>query len=367
MRGTRWLETINVDWIIEALTGMGIALSELRSFPALAAIRPDERTTVISFEDYLELLNWASIRLDDPFIGLHIGARMVPEQFGMFGYLLRNAAGIRQYCHILSRYIRLIAPDISLTFEERRETSSLFYEIGAQTRQETRHDVEHTLATLTTFLRAILGPKWRPDRVCFVQAMPERIDEFTEFFGPDVLFGQPRNSIEFSKALLDVRIHQSDTRLLAILQDQADRALDELASNPDVVSRARIVIVNELQSRRLTADYVAHQLNLSRTAFYARLQQSGTSFLALKDEIVLRVARKALADTQISLSEIAFMLGYSEHSAFVRGFVRLTGQTPSAYRRAAQASAKKRPRHSAKPAAGSATDGYENGAKSSGT
>lgn len=342
MRCASWLNKIDVGWIIEVLTGMGVPVSEIRRCPALASVRGSQSTTVIRFEEYLELLNWASDRLNDPFVGLHIGARMAPEHFGVFGYMLRNAGSIRRYCYVLSRYIRLLAPGISLSFVEGREMSSLSYEIGAHTRQETRHDVEHTLATLTTFFRAILGPSWRPDRVCFVQTEPCKIEEYTRFFDADVLFNQPRNSIEFGNALLDVRIQHSDTRLLSILQNQADLALDKLASNSDIVSRARIVIVNELQSRRLTADYVAKQLNLSRTAFYVHLHRNGTSFQALKDEIVTRVARKALADTRISLGEIALMLGYSGHSAFVRGLARLTGQTPSAYRRHAQGSAKGR-------------------------
>lgn len=341
MRRARWLNKIDVDWVIEILIDMGISVSEIRRLPALASVGQGQSTTLVSFEDYLALLNWASDRLDDPFVGLHIGARMVPEQFGVFGYLLRNAGSLRKYCYIVSRYIRLIAPEISLVFEEGPETSSLSYEVDAHTRQEIRHDVEHTLATLTTFLRAILGQSWCPRRVCFVQAEPEEIEVYTSFFGTEVLFDQPRNSIEFDNALLDVRIQQSDKRLFSILQSQANRALDELASKPDIVNRARIVIVNELQTRRVTADYVAAQLNLSRTAFYARLHENGTSFMALKDEIVTRVAKKALADTQVSLGEIALMLGYSEHSAFVRGFARLTGQTPSAYRRQAQGRAKR--------------------------
>jgi AraC-like DNA-binding protein len=324
---------INVDWIIDALHALGLGLEEIMHVPAIAAARQGQGATVIPFESYLALLNWASTALHDPLLGLHIGARMEPEQLGLFGYLLRNSRTVGEYCLVLSRYIGLIAPNIALTFTEGRDISLLSYQILSHTRQNTQHDVDHSLATLTTFLRAIIGPDWHPACVCLVRPAPEHAEEMAAFFQTTLHFNQPRDEIAFSSALLDIAITQSDPNLLAILRKQAEQALAGVAKNPDIINRTRIIIVNELQSNRLTSDHVARQLNLSRTSFYERLKEKGTSYQTLKDEVVLKIAREALADTNIPLSELAFMLGYSEHSAFVRGFTRLAGQTPLAYRK----------------------------------
>jgi AraC-like DNA-binding protein len=90
--------------------------------------------------------------------------------------------------------------------------------------------------------------------------------------------------------------------------------------------------MGELDSGRMDSDTVARTLNMSRASLYRKLRQEHTSFQAIRNQIIDRLAKIALKETDSPISQIALMLGYSEHSAFVHGFTRLTGVSPSEYR-----------------------------------
>ena len=77
---------------------------------------------------------------------------------------------------------------------------------------------------------------------------------------------------------------------------------------------------------------LARRLGMSECTLQRRLRSEGTSFAGLLDELRLDLARQYLGDNRLAIYEVAYLLGYSEPSAFNRAFRRWTGQTPREYR-----------------------------------
>ncbi len=71
---------------------------------------------------------------------------------------------------------------------------------------------------------------------------------------------------------------------------------------------------------------------MSPRTLQRHLKERGTDFKNLVDDTRRRFALTYLKDRRNSLTEIAFLLGYSDASAFNRAFKRWTGLTPLAYR-----------------------------------
>ena len=94
----------------------------------------------------------------------------------------------------------------------------------------------------------------------------------------------------------------------------------------------RRLLCTWLTSHRCSADDMADLLAMSRRTFDRRLKSRGISYKALANEIRFEVACRQLQDTEMSLSQIAAALGYSEASAFTRAFQRWSGRTPTAWR-----------------------------------
>jgi AraC-like DNA-binding protein len=65
-----------------------------------------------------------------------------------------------------------------------------------------------------------------------------------------------------------------------------------------------------------------------------KLEREGTTFKELLDDLRRRLALRYVGASDLALSEIAFLLGFSQAAAFHRAFKRWTSQTPLEYRRA---------------------------------
>ena len=87
-----------------------------------------------------------------------------------------------------------------------------------------------------------------------------------------------------------------------------------------------------LQSGSVASDAVAKMLGLSERSLQRRLNEEGTTFLTLKDEVRKDLSLNYVRNMNIDIAEIAFLLGYSDQSTFSRSFKRMTGKSPSEVR-----------------------------------
>jgi len=120
--------------------------------------------------------------------------------------------------------------------------------------------------------------------------------------------------------------------LLAMLEERVKQTKD--ASGYEWAGDIRRMLCPWVTSHRCSVDAMAALLAMDRPTFDRRLKSRGTSSRALSNEIRFEVACRLLKDTEMSLSEIAAALGYSEASAFTRAFRGWSGQAPSVWRAA---------------------------------
>jgi AraC-like DNA-binding protein len=87
-------------------------------------------------------------------------------------------------------------------------------------------------------------------------------------------------------------------------------------------------------------DAVAAELGMSGRTLARRLASEGHSFSKILDGLRSALARRYLAESEMSISEIAWLLGYSEVANFTHAFHRWTGTNPRTERAKAQRSIK---------------------------
>ena len=150
--------------------------------------------------------------------------------------------------------------------------------------------------------------------------------ELVNVFRPEldcpIRFEAPGNELTFAIGDVDRPLPRVNPKLAQLndrflVQCLADR------DKADAVSRTRAVILDQLASETLYINVRSLQ---------RKLQAEGTTFKAVLNEVRLELADKYIRDQSLSLSEIAFLLGFAEISSFSRAFKRWTGASPSAYR-----------------------------------
>jgi AraC-like DNA-binding protein len=190
------------------------------------------------------------------------------------------------------------------------------------------------LATTMSMCRLNYIKELAPVSVTITRPQPSCSPKFFEYFRCPVLFEAPTYSLTLPIEAVDKTLPGSNPQL-AELNDQV--MIDYLAEldHDNITHKVKAVIIDQLPSSKVTDETVARKLYMSSRKLQRQLQSAGTTFNTLLNEIRQDLAKKYLREQHNNITEIGFLLGFSESRAFSRAFKRWLGVTPSEYRKAA--------------------------------
>jgi AraC-like DNA-binding protein len=293
--------------------------------------RRDE-SAFLPLDPVCRLLEDLARRLDDPAFGLHCAEAYPVRASGVFGYILLNAGVVRDAIEVIGRYNRLVLWPIEFEHTETEEGAELSWRYPASL---VAPRVQFNCAIAAVFvlrLRLILGQDWAPQLVELDHREPGASPEFARIFGRNVRFNGDSNRIVVLAHDLSKRPPDADPMLYRILRQHGDTLLAARENHRDLPTQIRAEIGQRLGVTAPTLEAVAAALRLSPRTIQRRLRQLGTSFEKQVTETRQANAERLLRDTDLPLTEIAFLLGFSELSAFTRAAHRWFGVSPSVFR-----------------------------------
>ncbi len=192
---------------------------------------------------------------------------------------------------------------------------------------------EFGFAALVHLARRATGRPVTPSRVELRHAAPPDLAPYRAVFGPRVAFARPVHEIAFDRATLALPLVTHDPGLREVIESHARSMLEKLPPNAaPFAARVRAALVDGMRGRALELDVIAERLGVTRRTLQRKLKEEGTRFDDLLDDVRRELAERYLGDARVSVQETAFLLGFSEVSAFHRAFVRWTGTTPARFR-----------------------------------
>jgi AraC-like DNA-binding protein len=148
-----------------------------------------------------------------------------------------------------------------------------------------------------------------------------------------VSFGQSQNALVMPAASLDLPMIKSDPALKTMLERVAGDMLQRLPSADTLTSHIRRLLAAELRGGDPRIEYLAKKLHTTPRTLRRRLEEIGTTHREILEELRKELALKYLGERAIGPTEVAFLLGYSNASAFHKAFKRWTGVSASEFRR----------------------------------
>ena len=266
--------------------------------------------------------------------GLRAAQTLHASELGVVGYAMIYSESLLRALHRLVRYSRLLSEAVQYQVQERDDRIVLVAEAHSNL-LAMWHPVVTSLAVTLTVLREITGEPVAPLEVRLQPPSPAETDEYREFFGCPVRFDKARAAIVFSRSQMQLPIKAADPVLSGYLDQLAGHVLGSLQAPPEsFVDQVRRALWYELSAGKPEVWRIAKRLKTSPRTLQRRLTQSGTSFSALLEQLRRDLSGRLLLDRKLAVSEVAFLLGYSEPSAFQRAFRRWQGQSPSQFRAA---------------------------------
>ncbi len=286
----------------------------------------------IPYHKHAALLTLAAEATGDGCFGLHLSTSITPKQAGVLGYILLNSATLGDALMNFVRYCRVMTEGSEFDFKVGKKGAAFVDRITDPLVVDERQVVEFGLGSLYHLCQLIAGKDLRLSWVEFQHAKPKGARTARQVFGAPVRYGQNRNAMVSEAKLLDSPIETADNELLKILKRHCRLILGARPKADDFVFEVKQLITTLLNSGQPKIDTVAQELGMSSRTLMRRLAEDGVTYKGLLDEVRRKLALQYLKDRRISLKQVAYLLGYSEVSAFYHAFHRWTGSTPLQHR-----------------------------------
>jgi AraC-like DNA-binding protein len=275
------------------------------------------------------LLGLAAEVLDDPLLGFHLAQAADLRHLGLLYFVLASSATLGEALAGVERYTTVVNEGIVLRRLPGREIG-IAYECVGVPRHAARHQIEAFTTVLIRFARATTRMTLRPIRVAFVHPRCASSQHVDAFFGCPVAFGTERDEVVFSPDAAGLPLVQADPYLHDLLVTYCEEALARRARPVDPLrTRVENAATAILPQGKVRVGEVARRLGLSRRTLVRRLAADGLNFAGILKELRVSLAQHYLQDSSLSVSEIAWLLGFQEVSAFTHAYKGWTGIPPS--------------------------------------
>src|SRR5262245_29947867 len=274
----------------------------------------------------------AQATADDCF-GLHLGENYNPRNIGPLVYVVLNSPTIRVGIENFERYLQVYNEAAKWFFTSEGSRGYIRYLLTDLGTRSLRHSNEHGVTIAFNMLRMMVGSHWAPKEVQFAHEAPKQTSEHLRIFNAPVSFGCKTNAIVIDRQFVEREVPAADRRLYQILKRYLDQVLSEMPREDSLLASVRRATAETMRDGNLKLARVAKQMAMSARTLQRQLKERGVDFKQLTDETRRRFAINYLKERKNTLTEVAFLLGYSELSAFNRAFKRWTGSTPLEYRR----------------------------------
>ena len=287
----------------------------------------------LSFQELESLVGHAVRATRDEAFGLRFGERIHPTSFHALGLALLSSNSIRAFCQRLARYYSFITTNERIELHEAGDGLEIRLIAQEDVRKSRIFPVlmQGSFSTYVEWLRAMHRRDYAPLRVAFSFPEPRSLKPYQAFFRAPLRFGAPLDAIAIAHADLDLTLPAANAELARMHDEVVVRALAKLDER-DLVRRVHAKIIQLLPSGRCSKPAIAHSLNMSVRTLHNRLAAEGVSYQKILVDIRRELAEQYIEQRSLSVTEIAYTLGFSDCSNFSRAFQRWTGCSPTAFR-----------------------------------
>jgi AraC-like DNA-binding protein len=247
-------------------------------------------------------------------------------------YAGSTCATLRDAAHAAVRYLRLMNDSADTRLVESGDVAVWEFRVAEGVVQPpAANDFE--LSVYTNLARRYTGQDENPIEVHFVHAVATSQPDYERVFRCPIRFGMPFNAIVFPRAYLDAPLVNANPAMHATYAAHVNELLERSKKQEGVAGRVRAVVLENLSRGEASLSWVARALAMSGPTLRRRLEEEGTGHREIVDEVRQELASRYLEDRTLPISEVAFLLGFTNAASFNKAFRRWHGQTPAEFRK----------------------------------
>ena len=316
----------------------GASREELLASSQIAPFDLDDLDNRIPLAGYVALFEAAARLLNEPAIALQYGEAVRVQEISIVGLICEACEATQDVGVQLNRFARLM-------FDESADTSPAFVRV---TREGSGAWIEATSAFVNSnpfvaeaeFARLVGNARamftTHPDfhaasfplAMHFTHPEPAHRAEYERIFRAPITFGAKWNAMLVDGSFLSLKQPPVSRYVFGALSERAEALLKSLGASKTARGKVEALLIPSLHAGNPNIERIAAEMGISRQTLYRKLKAEGVTFEVLLDELRHKMAIHYLDGKKASVREAAYLVGFSEASAFSRAFKRWTGASP---------------------------------------
>ena len=308
----------------------GIDPAPLLARAGLTIEQIDNRDFRLNAQSQIRLLEFAADALQDDFIGFHLAQDYDLREIGLLYYVLASSENIlADALHRAERYSGIANEGISLQVCSGKETAIALTYVGMDRRSD-RHHMEFWLMSLVRLCRQLTNRRVVPNRIAVMHHRKKdaRRVQVVSGLRDRIRLERRRGNVSGGRQTHTGRQRRSVSQPAAAEILRGGARASAGACDATLRSNVENAITPLLPHGKANAGEVARQLGMSRRTLARRLAAEQLTFSEIQTELKTDLAKRYLRDGDLPISQIAWLLGYREVSAFTHAFKRWTGTAP---------------------------------------
>ncbi len=287
--------------------------------------RPDN---MVDAEQFFRISHAIQRVLKSPDLGIHLAKALAHGPFSPPTFAFSTADTVHNGLVRMTRFKPLFGPlalDIS-----RNKT---FYTVSVQANPDhfkmSAALQLFELAYLLECIRSFTGKSISPKEVHTSQVFQNHIAE--HYFSAPIKTSDT-TALIFPAKVAELPLLSRSPALWEGIQPVLSKKMLSLSAGETLKDQIRAILLEELPGGTLSASAIADRVNMSKRSLQRRLSEEGTNLKKLIAEVQTELAKRYL-NSELSVPEISYLMGYSETGAFIRAFRGWTNITPAEFRR----------------------------------
>lgn len=305
---------------------------EFRSI-GLAPSAIEESESLVNVRDIVFLLSAAKRKTNCPHFPILLAERQDVSFLGSVGLLMRTAPNLGEALRKLGMFIHAHAQPASWSVDETEHQERLSFALDPMdlTAEEHKMCAELALAQCYRVMSQIIGDLPEIERVHFACAPPENASVHQRFFKAPVQFNSEFYGFEFAPGSFAKKVLFADNSMHRSVR----KHLKENSGSVAPLDRqVQATIRSLLPTHTLSIERVASSFHCNKRTLQRWLKEDyGTTFVALVDEVRFDLARQYLLQSQMSITDLAFAVGFSDATNFSRAFKKFVGCSPREWKK----------------------------------
>jgi|TARA_R110001583_G_scaffold57261_3_gene171820 AraC-like DNA-binding protein len=290
----------------------------------------------LTFNDYLTLLGDIEINHTLPGIGLELGCIKSVKNFGIYGYALMSSSTLSKFNSVADRIFSAIYAPLSIKHERIGDYLQISY-LPTEPLPMRGYVtlMEQVFMCGVALMKAQLPSnlQWRDCKLVCNYPKPTYYKKYHDYFEGDIEFDGAVMQLYLPYSWMSTPLNSGDDSILSLCNAKLDSILGSLGTQDSLVEKVRIVLLSSNFNELPDASQIAAFFHIAERTLRYKLSESGTTFRNIRNEVRHELAKRYLYETNLSIQEIAFSLGYQHVQNFYRAFLNDCGMTPDKFRK----------------------------------